>query len=372
MPAFTVGTAVARAGEITYGTFPAVSLPTGGQDEFPVIIAQGNQDGPVMWVTSGIHGGEHTGIITIHQLMTVELVRELHGTVIAVPVLSPGGLRTKQRMPYYLQTDPNRLWPRPDSRRREIDAGRESKPISELEEAYGRLYEAIGATDPVCLFDLHNAWVGSMPFAFRDPVFYRRQGVGRTRADARKLQDRVGAMLEAFGFTIVNEFVADDYIAKQLHRSVSGSILNGLGIPATTIELGSWMHVDAHVTQAAVSGLRNVMRWLGMLPGSPEHIEGIPRIRLNNPVRRTIFPYAPKTGIVHHLVRPGESVQKGQPLVRMTDIFAKPILDNDGIICSPHDGFVMAWHHGVVHYQGDPILDLAIRDDGDLVVPYPD
>src|SRR5688572_1739163 len=121
MPALTIGTAAARPGEITYGTFQAVSLPTGGQDDFPVIIAQGKQDGPVMWVTSGIHGGEHTGIITIHQLITADLVNDLRGTVIAVPVLSPGGLRTKQRMPYYLQADPNRLWPKPDTYRREVE-----------------------------------------------------------------------------------------------------------------------------------------------------------------------------------------------------------------------------------------------------------
>src|SRR5262249_1264954 len=153
--------------------------------------------------------------------------------------LSPGGLRTKQRMPYYLQADPNRLWPKPEKSRREVEVEREDKPASELEEAYGRLYEAIGATEPTCLFDLHNAWFGSIPFAFCDPVFFRKNGPGRNRADARKLQERVGVMLDAFGFTIVNEFVADDYVSKNLHRSVSGSVLNGLGIPATTIELGS-------------------------------------------------------------------------------------------------------------------------------------
>jgi uncharacterized protein len=373
MPALTIGTTQARPGEITYGTFPGLSLPTGGQDDFPVIIAQGKQDGPVMWITSGIHGGEHTGIITIQQLITPDLVAKLHGTLIVVPVLSPGGLRTKQRQPYYSQTDPNRLWPRPERKGQTTKREKEEKPIPELEVAYQRLFDAIEATQPACLFDLHNAWFGSIPFAFRDPVFFRKSGQGRTRADARKLQARVGEMLEAFGFTIVNEFVADDYVSKNLHRSVSGSVLNGIGIPATTIELGSWMHIDRDVANAAMCGLRNAMRWLDMLPDEPvESIEGIPVIHAASPVRRTVFPYAPKTGIVHHLVRPGEAIKKGQPLVRMTDVYGRPLFAEDSLIFSEFDGFVIAWHHGIVHYQGDPILDLAIHDDSDLVVPYPD
>jgi hypothetical protein len=65
-------------------------------------------------------------------------------------------------------------------------------------------------------------------------------------------------------------------------------------------------------------------------------------------------------------------VKVGQPLVRLVDVYGRPLLENDGIIFSEYDGFVMAWHHGVIHYQGEPVLDLAIHDDSDLVVPYPD
>ncbi len=373
MPPLTIGTAAARPGEITYGTIDGIALPTGGTDPFPVIIAEGKEDGPVMWITTGIHGGEHTGLMTIHQLLSQELADALRGTLIVLPALNPTGLRTKQRMPYVIQSDPNRLFPRPDQNASPSKTNSDSnaKPLSEIEEAFQRIYDLIAETQPACLFDLHNAWFGSIPFAFRDPVFFYPHGVGRTRAQAQKLQNRVGKMLDAFGFTIVNEFVADDYVSKNLHRSVSGSVLNGLDIPATTIELGSWMHIDSGVPQAAAAGLRNVMRSLDMLPGDPEPISGIPVLHPDYPVRRTIFPYAPKTGIVHHLRRPADPVQVGDPLVRMTDIYGRPILEDDGLIRSEYEGFVMAWHHGVVHYQGEPLVDLAIRDEDDLIVPYP-
>jgi predicted deacylase len=73
-------------------------------------------------------------------------------------------------------------------------------------------------------------------------------------------------------------------------------VLNGAQIPAATIELGSWMHIDPYVVRACTCGLRNVMRWLGMLPGDPDPIEGIRVLKPAYPVRRHIFPYAPMTG----------------------------------------------------------------------------
>ena len=77
-------------------------------------------------------------------------------------------------------------------------------------------------------------------------------------------------MISALGFTVVNEFVADSYLDKNLHRSVSGSVLNGLGIPAATIELGSWLHIDDGVVAACNAGIRNVLRWAGLLDGERE------------------------------------------------------------------------------------------------------
>ncbi len=45
-----IGTATGQPGQITYGSLEAVALPSGGSDQFPVIIAQGRDDGPVLWL----------------------------------------------------------------------------------------------------------------------------------------------------------------------------------------------------------------------------------------------------------------------------------------------------------------------------------
>ena len=126
----TLGTAQAERGKITYGEYDLVRHPVGGMDKLPVIIAQGASDGPVFWITAGIHGIEHAGIQVIHRLITPELVGSLRGTIVAIPALNPAGLRSLERKAYYDDTDPNRLFP--DGRTPKADPDKpEEKPAKE-------------------------------------------------------------------------------------------------------------------------------------------------------------------------------------------------------------------------------------------------
>src|SRR5215831_18477832 len=118
-PPFEIGTACALPGEIVYGEFEAVELPSGGGDSFPIILAQGKHDGPVLWLTASIHGAEYTGIPVMYKLMRAQLVSRLRRTIVAGPTLNPAGLRTAQRSAYSMGgQDPNRLFPAPTSKRR--------------------------------------------------------------------------------------------------------------------------------------------------------------------------------------------------------------------------------------------------------------
>ena len=104
-----IGETVSKPGSIQYGKWEALEHPTGHIEFLPVIIAQGEKDGPCLWLTSGIHGPEHAGPLVIYELITQALVKKMKGTIIAVPALSPAGLRTARRDPYHAQKDPNRL-----------------------------------------------------------------------------------------------------------------------------------------------------------------------------------------------------------------------------------------------------------------------
>ncbi len=361
-----IGTARAQPGKFVYGTLDAVDLPSGGVDRFPVIVAQGATPGPVLWITASIHGAEYTGISTIHRLLTPELLAGLRGSIVAIPTLNPAGLRTAQRSPYYLNgQDPNRLFPAPATRQSTANA--DVAPASPLELAYKRLFDLIAATGNY-LIDLHNFSIGSLPFAFRDPVYYRD---GRDRGAAQRLQDTVGGMLDAFGHTVINEFVSAEYLKKNLHRSVSGSTLNAARIAAFTVELGGYMTVDPAIVAAAAAGVRNVLRFADMLSGEREPISGIKILQPGYPVRRMMHPYAPASGVIQYFVGSGDTVTIGDAVARLTDIYGRPIGSNDGLILSDYDGFVLGLNVGAACYQNDALLSLVVRDESELLLPFP-
>jgi predicted deacylase len=363
--ALNIGTAHGKPGTYAYGTFDALALPTGGSEAFPIIIAQGHEPGPNLWLTASIHGDEYAGIRTIHELLSPGLPERLRGAIIAVPTLNPAGLRTGERTAYYYRKqDPNRLFPAP-FRRPGGDPLSENAPPLEL--AYRRLFDLMNTTADL-LIDLHNYVVGSAPFTFRDPVYFLDE---RDRSNAQKLFATTDAMHRAFGFTVVNEFATPDYLKKGLHRSVSGAALNTLGIPAFTAELGGYLTVDMNIVTAATSAIRNVMRWAGMLDGPPEPLTDIPIYMPGHAVRRIQHPLAPVAGIAHFLVRAGVQVQAGQVVARMRDLQGRAIGPDDGQVRTAHGGFVLGVSQGAAFFQNDPLLSMAIRDSGEMVQRYP-
>jgi len=363
----TLGTAVSQPGTIQYGRWEALRHPTGHLEFLPVVLAQGREDGPCLWLTAGIHGPEQAGPLVLYRLITQDLVDRMRGTIVAIPGLNPAGLRTSKREPYHAPKDPNRLWP---DGKPQKPPDPDEEPPSSLERAYARLFEEItGSAD--YLIDYHNAWTGSISFAFRDRVLYRDdEHAESNQVEAEELAATLGEMLQAYGHTIVNEFPPEKYIDKTLHRSTSGAALLVGRIPAFTVELGSGQMPDPAIVTASAAGTRNVMRWAGMLDGDVEPIAGIKVVNPGFPARRRGTPRVEEACVVLHLVEPGDLVHEGDPVAEVRDVWGRPV--GDGVLCVEYDGFVIGRSHGIYYYPGDPVLGMAVRDDAPLVAPYPE
>jgi len=358
----TLGTAQAEPGKIVYGEYPLVRHPVGGADALPVILAQGTQDGPTFWLTAGIHGIEHAGIQVIHRLITPEFLSELRGTLVAIPALNPAGLRTLQRRAYYHDGDPNRLFPDGLTPKNDPDKA----PPSALEQAYGRLFDEIKQT-AAFFFDLHCISIGSLSFAFRDRVLYRKgDEAARQRAEATSA--KMEAMARAYGHTIIADFSVSKYIDEKLHRATTASVAMLAGIPTLTAELSSSYTPARATVNASLAGLRNVLRWAEMLPGTTEPIDGIKIVDPGFPTKRRSVARVTESCIVHHLVEPGDLVKVGDPLVEMRNAWGQVL----GLLHSEYDGFVISCPPGIFYYPGEAAVLLAIRDDEPLVGPYPD
>ncbi|MBN2550527.1 MAG: succinylglutamate desuccinylase/aspartoacylase family protein [Anaerolineales bacterium] len=362
----TLGTAQSSPGAIQYGWWQAFDHPTGITECLPVIIAQGIEEGPCLWLTAGIHGPEQAGPLVIYRLITQDLVNQMRGTIVAIPALNPVGLRTNQREPYHAPSDPNRLWP--DGKPRQVNDP-DKDPPSSLEQAYQRLFDEIKASAN-CLIDYHCAWTGSLSFAFYDRVLYRSDGDEElSKKEALALAEKQLDLLHAYGHTIVSEMPAEKLLDDDLHRSTSAAIYYLLRLPAFTVELGTGEVPDPSIVAASVSGTRNVMRRMGMLDGDLEPVTGIRVVDPGFPVRRCSAPRVNQACVVIHLVEAGDLVRAGDPVAEIRDILGRPI--GDGLLRSEYDGFVIGRQHGIYYYPGAAVLCLAIRDDAPRIAPYP-
>jgi hypothetical protein len=361
-----IGDARSSPGKISRGTWEAFEHPTGLKEFLPVILAQGFEEGPCLVLSAGLHGPEHSGPMVLYRLLTEDLVGRLRGTIVALPALSPAGLRTMSREPYHDGQDPNRLWPEGRPRRRPDP---DVEPPTPLETSFARLFAELTPRASGWI-DFHNAWIGSIPFILRDRVLYRETGdLDSQRAEAHRLADRLVEMSRAFGFTTVNEFPAEKYTSEKLHRSTSGAALMAGGVPALTVELGSGPVPDTTIAAAAAAATRNVLRWAGMLADPPEPLTGIPVIDPGFEVRRRNAPRVPSACVALPRVEAGDRVSPEDPIADLFDIWGRP-LDPPELRCG-YEGFVLGRRHGIYFYPGQPVAVLAIRDDLPLVAPYP-
>ena len=359
-----VGTAVSAPGGTSYGKLRVLDLPTGGYEEIPVVIVQGNEAGPVVWVTANIHGGELTGIASVHRVLGNDLAAELRGTLIVLPTINPAGLQVMQRYPYYEAKDPNRVWPGFKNPRSNGVAPAVYQQVATL------IFDAIVATNPDCLLDLHNASVDSVPFTIRDRVLYPPEASSDDLNRANELAEKLDWLARAFGLSIVNESPTAKYVELALHRSVAGSIVNTAGVPSLTLELGMGMAIDPPAVEAGTLGILNVLRAYEMIDGVPQPITSVPVIDLGFQVRRDDSARAPVSGILQSIVQPGQPFTSGDLLGRIVDIYGRRI--DGGDITASADGWLIGWSNGIAKYRGQPVASLAVRDEEPLTGPQPE
>ncbi|MYL15409.1 deacylase [Halorubrum terrestre] len=374
-----LGSASAAPGTLDRGRLPVAELPTGGAERLPVVVANGAETGPTLWLTGGVHGDEATGVAVVQDAVTAfgDCLADLAGAVVAVPAVSPAGLRRNARETYYADEDPNRHFP---------DADAESARPPKLQERIdARLYAAITGHTPDnttefavetvgtnaaadALIDCHTAGVGSEPFAIRDRVLY---GDRRSESKAAALSKDLGRLVDAFGLPVVREYPAAEYVEENLQRSTAGAVLNEAGIPAFTAELGAHSVVDDALLDAGVAGAFGVAVELGLLDSGdvPESVGepgvGVDPAPVEFPVRRFRGPTTDDPGLVRHRVAAGDAFAEGDVLASVVDAAGA----ERATVRADSDGYVLGRCEGLAVYEGDPIGSLAVRDDGDLVVP---
>ncbi|WP_196893356.1 succinylglutamate desuccinylase/aspartoacylase family protein [Aureivirga marina] len=278
----------------------------------PIFIARGKKDGPVLGLTSSLHGNELNGIPVIQKLFNDIDVEELSGTIIGVLVANVPGYLLEQRK-FNDDVDLNRIAP-----------GKANGNQSEL--YINRLIDRIVSKFDFHI-DLHTASVG------RVNSYY-------IRAD---MSDPITSKLA--------RLQNPDII---LHNPPNDKTLRGnaqgLGIPSITLELKDPNLFQYDVIEDSLIGIHNVLFFLKMIEGE-----------VLCPVKNTIlcetssWYYTDEGGILSVKPELKQKIKKGELIAETQDIFGTVIKQ----YFAPEDGIIIGKSVNPVNQSGSRIVHLG-------------
>src|SRR5687768_2255108 len=105
-----IGTAKPVKGQIVRGHVELASYPDGPVLS-PVIIADGERDGPTLWLQACIHGPEVVGPLSIQRFLKTLDLKQLSGRIVCLMLANPLGFRGYNRLTPQDGFNLNRVFP---------------------------------------------------------------------------------------------------------------------------------------------------------------------------------------------------------------------------------------------------------------------
>lgn len=277
------------------------------------MVARGNHEGPVLGFTAALHGNELNGISVIQRLFAGLDVAQLKGTMVGVLIANVPGLLNEQRK-FNDDIDLNHIAP---GRK---DGDRSAVYVSRLIDRVVSKFDY--------LIDLHTASFG------RVNTFY-------IRADMSCPESAQMAKLHCPDILLNN--APSDYTLR--------GYASELGIKAITLELRDAHRIQTDVVDSAILGAKNVLRDLGMLPGTPQLSEK--HVILCD---RSFWLYTDEGGILDVTANLGKIVEEGEQIAEVKTIFGRHVKS----FYAPQRGVVIGKSVNPINQTGSRILHLGI------------
>lgn len=311
---FTIGGINVEPGEKKTIELPAASLYTQTPINIPIHVVHGKKSGPTVFLISAVHGDEINGVEIIRLLLTHHKFKDLHGTLIAIPIVNVYGFMTLSRcLPD--RRDLNRSFPGSSSGSL---AARLAHVL--MEEVITRCTHGI---------DLHT---------------------GRVHLDnlpqIRTNLDVPGAMSMARAFNV--PVILD---AKIRDGSIRQAAME-LNIPVLVYEAGEALRFNDLAIRVGLHGVINVLHQLGMIPKRKTKTKTKIKPRL---ARSNIWLRSPDSGIVHSLKSLGDHVKKGE----LIGIIADPFSTKEAPITATIEGIIIGRSTLPLVNTGDALFNIA-------------
>jgi predicted deacylase len=310
----------AEAGHRAEG-FITIGETPGGPIQFPVVVINGAGEGPTLCLTSGVHATEYAPIDAVMRIVQSLEAATLTGTVIAVPVVNMRMFET--RSGFVSPIDGLNL--------NKVAPGRLDGSISEIL-AKVLLDEVISCAK--VHIDLHAGDLGEMLLPFAGYALTGNRELDELGEVLARLYSPKLISLATDGGTVPP---FSDGLAYAATRRGVVSIFAESGGNGTLEEADVRVHMD---------GVVNVMRYLGMIDGSPSTVGPRVSARDRKVVRAT------RAGLLRLRVKIGDELVAGQEVAEVCNVFGEVV----ETVRSSGAGIAgLVWAHKVVN-TGDPIV----------------
>jgi predicted deacylase len=249
----------------------------------------------------------------IRRVLAMPSLRQLQGTLIAVPVVNVHGfIHTSRYLPD--RRDLNRSFP--GSAEGSLTARLAHLFMSEV---------VMNATHGI---DIHTAAI-------------HRNNLPQVRGDLA--DPRVAELANAFGIPVLLSSIGPEGALRRVATEA--------GVPTILYEAGEALRFDELSIRAGVKGIVSVLRQLGMLPArTSKRATAKPFIAHSSSWVR-----APESGIIRVLVPLGARIRKGDAL----GIIADPFGEKERVVNSPIDGVIIGRADLPLVNEGDALFHIA-------------
>lgn len=288
-------------------------LPTHTEIHLPVFVLRSEEDGPILLLTSSLHGDEVNGTETLRRMIRNGSLRPDRGTVIAMPIVNVYGFLHQSRdLPD--GKDLNRSFP-----------GSKGGSLARRL-AYILLNEIVVHADYG--IDLHTGGA-------------RRTNYPQVRCDLAREESLEIAF--AFGAPFV---LNSKEIPGSFRRSATDD-----GKTIIVFEGGESQRFDERSINEAMDGIHRVMAHLGMVERRIPHRDSLL-------LRRSTWLRAKMSGMFIPFLQAGDGVIEGQVMAHLGDPFGEMVLE----VKAPFDGYIIGLNNQPVVNTGDALIHLGTEN----------
>lgn len=285
-------------------------LPTYTEINLPVLVYRGEEDGPVLLLTGGLHGDELNGVEIIRRMIDRELVIPQRGTVIAIPIVNIYGfIQNSRGLPD--GKDINRSFP-----------GAKGGSLAKLI-AYTLMKEIIPEVDYGVDFHTGGASRSNYP---------------QIRCSFK--QKKAKELAKAFGAPVL---LQSSLISKSFR-----SAAHKKGTEILVYETGESLRHDEYGIEEGINGTLRLMKYLGMTDEAPNPYES--KIFSHSTWIRTKY-----AGLFIPKIELGDELNKRQMLGSIKD----PYGELNSRVLAPHNGMVIGLNYCPVVNKGDALIHFA-------------